>query len=142
MDAAIGAHLELAGAPEPASEIAHSCGLDEETVARALARMEDAACVVSLSGREKLFARPALVQKIVSAMERSLLMFHSSNPDATGLAKEALRQTAAPTVAPGVFDALLDEAERRGAIMRTEGEVSHPKQAQAPARRRRRRRKR
>ncbi len=127
VDAAIGAHLELAGAPEPASEIAHSCGLDEETVARALARMEDAACVVSLSGREKLFARPALVQKIVSAMERSLLMFHSSNPDATGLAKETLRQTAAPTVAPGVFDALLDEAERRGAIMRTEGEVSHPK---------------
>ena len=80
-----------------------------------------------LGGREKLYARPALVQKIISAMERSLLMFHSSNPDATGLAKETLRQTAAPAVTPAVFDALLDEAECRGAVMRTEGEVSHPK---------------
>lgn len=125
--AAIGAHLELAAAPETAADIARATGLDEALTASALQHMEESACVATLAGREKLFARPALVQKTISAIERALLMFHSSNPQATGLSKAALRQNAAPNVEPAVFDTLLDEAERRGAIMRTEGEVSHPK---------------
>lgn len=127
VDGAVGAHLGLAALPEPLAEVAAAAGLDEATTAAALGRLADEGAVAVLEGREPLYARPALIQKAVAAVERALTGFHAADPRATGMAKDALRQAAAPAAAPAVFDALLDEAVRRGAAVRSGGEVSHPK---------------
>lgn len=127
VESAIGAHLELATLPETPADIARACGLEEPLTRRALEQMSEQACVCVLGKRGELYVRPALLQKILSATERALLEFHSTNPQATGLSKEALRQAVAPGATASCFDALVDEAARRGAITRTEGEISHPK---------------
>lgn len=125
--AAVGAHLELAKLPEPAAEIARACGLEDSLVTATLKDMTDSARIACVGERPTLFARPSLLQKLIASLERTLLNFHTANPQATGLSKDALRQKAVPTASAACFDALLNEAVKRGAVMRTSGEVSHPK---------------
>lgn len=126
-DAAIGAHLELATLPETAADIARASGLDEPLVTACLERMEGEARVVALEASPRLYARGALLQRLTSAAERALLEFHAENPAATGISKEELRRAVAPQASGACFDALVDEAARRGAIARSGGEISHPK---------------
>lgn len=127
---AVGAHLELAALPETQAEIARACGLDEPLVRDALALMADEARVCTLDARTPLFARPALLQKLIATIERTLLSFHLDNPQATGVSKEALRQMALPAADAMRFDALIEEAIRRKAITSTGGEISHPQASQ------------
>ncbi|MDO4289801.1 MAG: selenocysteine-specific translation elongation factor [Eggerthellaceae bacterium] len=127
VEAAVGAHLELASLPETLDDVARACGLGHAVVERALDTMEAEASLVVLGAARKRYARGALVQKLVSKIERALLSFHTANPQATGMSKEALRQAALPAADAATFDALLDVATERGAVARTEGEVSHPK---------------
>lgn len=127
VDAAIGAHLALATLPESAAEVAAACGVEEALTRASLERLLQQKDIAQLEAREPLFARKALIQKLLSATERALLNFHTANPQATGLSKEALRQTAAPAASPACFDALLEEACRRSLAAHADGEVSHPK---------------
>lgn len=127
VDGAVGAHLGLARLPETLGQVAAATGLGEALAGDALGRLADGGSVAVLAGREALYAPPALIQRLVAAMERALMDFHSANPQATGMAKDALRQAATPQAAPAVFDALLAEAIRRGAAVHAGGEVSHPR---------------
>lgn len=127
VDGAVGAHLGLAALPETLSQVAAATGLGPALAEEALARLADEGAVAMLAAREPLYARPALIQRLVAGMERALMDFHSANPQATGMAKDTLRQAAAPQATPTVFDALLGEAARRGAVVSAAGEVSHPK---------------
>nr|WP_216662540.1 selenocysteine-specific translation elongation factor [Adlercreutzia sp. ZJ473] len=124
VDAAVKAHLKLAALPETAEEIARACGLDEVPVRASLTRLHEAESVAVLGTR---YALGALVQKTLARMEQTLLNFHTANPQATGLSKEALRQQVTPAADAGCFGALLDEAVRRGIAAHAGGEVSHPR---------------
>lgn len=127
VEEAIGAHLELAALPETAESIARACGLEEGLVADALTHMGEEARVAAVGKTTPLYARPALLQKLTSALERAMLEFHSKNPQATGLSKEELRQKTTPAATAACFDAIVEEAARRGAIALSNGEISHPK---------------
>ncbi len=124
---AVGSRLELATLPETADDIARACGLPLPNVEEALASGEAAKRVVAIGTGARLFARNALVQRLVAAIERALLDFHAEHPQATGIPKEELRQAVAPKASPACFGALVDEAVRRGAAAIGGGEVSHPK---------------
>ena len=127
-DAAIGAHLELAALPETAEQIAHACGLEQPLVNKSLARMEGEASVMKIAGGGSVFfARVPLLQKLSSTLEQALLDFHAARPQATGMPKEELRQTVFPQADSACFEAIVDEAARRGALVRNGGELSHPK---------------
>lgn len=134
MGAVLEAHLALAPLPESAEDMADACGFDAAAVRAELAAMDGTARLATL-GTQPLYVRPALLQKLASALERALLEFHSANPQATGLAKDELRRHVLPAASTPVFDALLDEGERRGLLVHAGGEVSHPK-ASAGARKR------
>lgn len=131
---AVRAHLGIAALPETLAQVARATGLGEALAGDALRQLAGEGAVAVLGAREPLYARPSLLQRLTSAIERALMDFHGADPQATGMAKDALRQAAAPQAAPAVFDALLEEAERRGAAVRSAGEVSHPR-AGAGARR-------
>lgn len=127
IEAALRAHLDLATLPENAHEIARACGLDDALVEAALEQIGTSAPVVTLSSKTTLYVRKPLLQKLLSGIEQALLRFHADNPQATGIAKEALRKTVAPAATPDCWDALLDEAARRNVIVLSDGQVSHPK---------------
>ncbi len=80
-----------------------------------------------------LFATKRMLQKMDAALENALLKFHAENPAATGISKESLRSSLAPTCAPAAFDALVAHAAEAGRIVRDGGQISHP-QAGAGAR--------
>ncbi len=126
-DAAVSAHLELAQLPETADDIAQACGFDAERIAQTLSDMVGESRVVALDSSPAYYVRPALLQRILSGMEHALLEHHSSNPSSTGISKEALRQAVAPRADQACFDAVVDQAARRGAIVVSDGEISHPK---------------
>lgn len=126
-DAAIGAHLELAELPETAEDIANACGLEQRIVDDCLARLEAELGVASLGDSPRYFARAALVQKLMSALDRALLEFHSANPRAIGLSKEELRRAVSSRASSSCFDAIVAEALRRGVIVQSGAELSHPK---------------
>ena len=63
----------------------------------------------------------------------ALLRFHSANPAATGMSKDALRQACMPRCAPDAFDAVLARACAKGKAVADGGMISHP-QAGAGAR--------
>ncbi len=74
-----------------------------------------------------------MLQKLSGAIENALLRFHSANPAATGMSKEALRQACMPRCAPDAFDAVLARACMEGKAVADGGMISHP-QAGAGAR--------
>lgn len=127
VEQAVASHLEMAALPETAEEAARACGIDVRLAQASLERLADEAGIAVLGESPRLYARAALVQKTVSAMERALLEFHSKNPQATGMPKETLRQTVLPQADAPRFDMLLAEAVRRGAVAFSGGEASHPK---------------
>ncbi len=129
IDRAIGAYLELVNLPETAKEIAQACGLPLTTVEACLNHMEAKTRLTTLGDKPCFYARGALLQKYQAALEKALLAFHSTHPSATGISKEELRHTLVPHATRSCFDALLSEAQRRGTVICTGGEISHPKAA-------------
>ncbi len=123
---ALEVQLEMAELPRTADEIARDCGLDMRIVVPALEKIEKNASITHI-GAESWYARPALLQKAASSIERALFEFHSKNPDLTGISKEALRAQIFPEADTALFDALIAEAESRGAAVHNQGELSHPK---------------
>lgn len=131
---AVRAHLGIAALPETLAHVARATGLGEVLAGDALRQLVEEGAATVLEAREPLYAQPPLLQRLTAAIERALMDFHAANPQATGMAKDALRQVVAPQAEAAVFDALLEEAERRGAVEHSAGEVSHPR-AGAGARR-------
>ena len=85
------------------------------------------------AGANMRFATKRMLQKLSGAIENTLLRFHSANPAATGMSKEALRQACMPRCAPDAFDAVLARACAEGKAVAVGGMISHP-QAGAGAR--------
>lgn len=127
VDAAVKAHLKLASLPESAEGVARACGLDEARTRASLEHLRATSDVVTLGAKPELYAPAPLVQKALARIEQALLNFHTANPQATGLSKEALRQQAAPAADAACFDALLGEAVHRNVAAHADGEVSHPR---------------
>lgn len=133
---AVQAAFEAAEFPVSAQDIAKATGLalaEAQTELEALAKSGNAEALSAGSAAAGRFATKRQLQKLGSAIENALLKFHGANPAATGIGKEALRQTCMPRCAPDTFDALLAQAIQTGRAVAAEGLISHP-QAGAGAR--------
>lgn len=75
------------------------------------------------------FVTAEALDALVSHAERELIAFHDDEPKATGLATAALRDRVDRRIAPRVFDAVLDVAAERGAVVVARGVARHPKAA-------------
>lgn len=120
----------LAAAPVTAAELAVLSGLEEDAAARELEALAAGNAAVRLGGdggRAVRYAAASVLQKQRSAIENALLKFHSENPSATGISKDALRGRCLPRLDASCFDVLLDDAVARGLAVVDGGEASHPK---------------
>ena len=125
--AAVDASINLATTPKTIEDLLEDTRLDEATVSACVEVAFDARRVVYVGSDNRYLARPAVVQKAISAIDRALMKFHSANPSATGIAIAALRHQVDAHMSKECFDALLQEAEAREAVIVNGGEASHPK---------------
>lgn len=135
--AAARAAFSLEPCPVTASELACASGLDERAAFRELSALAEGGEAVALPARDgqaRFVARRQL-QKHCAAIENALLRFHAEEPDAPGIAKDALRRRCLPRTDAACFDALLAFAAERGLATVEGGQASHPK-AGAGARKR------
>lgn len=133
---AVQAAFDAAEFPATPADIAHATGLSLEQTAdelEALAERGTAEMLPGTAGASNRFATKRMLQKLSGAIENALLRFHSANPAATGISKEALRQACMPRCAPDAFDAVLARACAEGKAVADGGMISHP-QAGAGAR--------
>ena len=124
---AVDAHLALSQLPETPAQVAAAVGLESQLVDPCIQSAVQARKVQWLGSEGTWLLRPSVLQKTLSAIERALMDFHSKNPQATGIAKEALRQRVDARLEKPCFDALLEEAEAKQLAVQNAGEVSHPK---------------
>ena len=124
---AVELNVKQQASPATASEVARAIGIEEGV---ATACLEEAARKRRLvevgSGTPALFTTQALVQRTVSAIERTLIGFHAKDAKAIGMGKAQLAHECAPKMPPERFDALVEEAVREGKAVAVGGLVGHP----------------
>ena len=131
--AACEAVVDSFDAPVSAAQIAQVTGLSRARVAELLAPDPAAKGRPAFerldagSGAGAYFARPAVVQRHLMAIENLLLAFHAENPAATGLSKGALFQRYPHHLDEECLEALLARAVEAGRAVVVKGEVSHPR---------------
>ena len=128
--------FDAAEFPATPADIAHATGLSLAQTAdelEAFAERGTAEKLPGTAGASNRFATKRMLQKLSGAIDNALLRFHSANPAATGMSKEALRQACMPRCAPDAFDAALARACAEGTAVADGGMISHP-QAGAGAR--------
>ena len=134
--AAVQAAFAQAEYPVSAGEIAQATGLSAARAAKELAALVEARNAQRIStgnASAELFTTKRQLQKLSKAIENALLKFHAENPAATGIAKDALRQSVMPKASAEAFAAVLASAQASGQAVMCDGLVSHP-QAGAGAR--------
>ena len=134
--AAVQAAFAQAEYPVSAGEIAQATGLSAARAAKELAALVEARNAQRISTGNtsaELFTTKRQLQKLSKAIENALLKFHAANPAATGIAKDALRQSVMPKASAEAFAAVLASAQASGQAVMCDGLVSHP-QAGAGAR--------
>ena len=134
--AAVQAAFAQAEYPVNAGEIAQATGLSAARAAKELAALVEARNAQHISTGNtsaELFTTKRQLQKLSKAIENALLKFHAANPAATGIAKDALRQSVMPKASAEAFAAVLASAQASGQAVMCDGLVSHP-QAGAGAR--------
>ena len=134
--AAVQAAFAQAEYPVSAGEIAQATGLSAARAAKELAALVEARNAQRIStgnASAELFTTKRQLQKLSKAIENALLKFHAANPAATGIAKDALRQSVMPKASAEAFAAVLASAQASGQAVMCAGLVSHP-QAGAGAR--------
>ena len=125
--AAVDAAIGLSTTPLTIASLRESTGLDEATVAACVDAASKARRVVAVGSTGAYLAKPAVVQKALSALDQLLMKFHAANPAATGISLAELRHQFDARMDKACFDALLQEAEAREAVVVNGGEASHPK---------------
>lgn len=80
-------------------------------------------------GAETAFITAEALDHLVAEIERQILAFHEADPKATGLSTSALRDRVDRRLTPKAFDAVLEVAVSRGAVVTEKGQVRHPKAA-------------
>lgn len=134
--AAVQAAFAQAEYPVNAGEIAQATGLSAARAAKELAALVEvynAQHISTGNTSAELFTTKRQLQKLSKAIENALLKFHAANPAATGIAKDALRQSVMPKASAEAFAAVLASAQASGQAVMCDGLVSHP-QAGAGAR--------
>ena len=134
--AAVQAAFAQAEYPVSAGEIAQATGLSAARAAKELAALVEARNAQRIStgnASAELFTTKRQLQKLSKTIENALLKFHAANPAATGIAKDALRQSVMPKASAEAFAAVLASAQASGQAVMCDGLVSHP-QAGAGAR--------
>lgn len=134
--AAVQAAFAQAEYPVSAGEIAQATGLSAARAAKELAALVEARNAQRINtgnASAELFTTKRQLQKLSKAIENALLKFHAANPAATGIAKDALRQSVMPKASAEAFAAVLASAQASGQAVMCDGLVSHP-QAGAGAR--------
>lgn len=112
--------------PMTSAQVAAAIGVPRAQVADELnkASLER----LKVSG-ETYFVTAEAHDSLLAAVERELLAFHDANPKATGVGVPVLRDRVDRRIEPKVFDALLELAVGRGAVVLAGGEARHPKAA-------------
>ena len=127
--AAVQAAFAQAEYPVSAGEIAQATGLSAARAAKELAALVEARNAQRISTGNtsaELFTTKRQLQKLSKAIENALLKFHAANPAATGIAKDALRQSVMPKASAEAFAAVLASAQASGQAVMCDGLVSHP----------------
>ncbi|MDO4182294.1 MAG: selenocysteine-specific translation elongation factor [Coriobacteriia bacterium] len=119
--ATVDAYLALLATPCSAESVAAATGLTPVQVAPCV-QQAVASKVVSALGESGVVVRRSVLQKALSAAEHALMDFHSANPGALGMPKEALRAAACPAWDQASFDAALAQAPN---IVVSDGMASH-----------------
>lgn len=128
-NAACKAAFALKELPVTATELADAAGASVHDAEQALAQLEAqhrAECLPHTANRADRFATKQTMQRARSAIEKALLNFHAQNPQAAGIAKDALRQASLHRADAETFDAVLADAVAHGKAVIDGGEVSHP----------------
>lgn len=134
--AAVQAAFAQAEYPVSTGEISQATGLSAARAAKELAALVEARNAQRINtgnASAELFTTKRQLQKLSKAIENALLKFHAANPAATGIAKDALRQSVMPKASAEAFAAVLASAQASGQAVMCDGLVSHP-QAGAGAR--------
>ena len=119
--------MKQQAAPTTAAEVARSIGIEEGIAQECLETATQARRLVEVgSGTPRLFCTQALVQRTVSAIDRTLIGFHAQNPKAVGMGRAELAQACAPKMDVARFGALVDEAVRAGKAVAVGNLVGHP----------------
>ena len=121
---AVACAVETQSLPATAEQIARLVGTDADEVDRIL----DSAgtTIVAIGEGEKHYTTKPVFRKIASAIDRTLIGFHSDNPGEAGMAKEALRRACFPTMSTACFDALVAMLADQGSVVLRDGLVGHP----------------
>ena len=127
--AAVQAAFAQAEYPVSAGEISQATGLSAARAAKELAALVEARNAQRISTGNtsaELFTTKRQLQKLSKAIENALLKFHAANPAATGIAKDALRQSVMPKASAEAFAAVLASAQASSQAVMCDGLVSHP----------------
>jgi selenocysteine-specific elongation factor len=108
------------------AQVAAALGVPRATVADELNRAKLERLKV---GTETLFVAPDALDALIATIDRTLREFHAANPSESGIATAALRDLVDRRIEPRVFDAVLDAAAVRGAVVVEAGRARHPKAA-------------
>lgn len=102
--------------------------LEESRAAAGLDELVGRKAAVKLGeGKSALYATRGNLQRVAARFEKTLLGFHAKNPNDLGMTKAALHHEAAPRMDGRVFEAVLERIADTGALVVSEGTVSHPK---------------
>lgn len=119
--------VETPGAFVRPSDAASLFDMEENEAAAMLDALAKSKGIARLGGDTPLYAARGSLQKTTASLEKSLLGFHAKNPADLGMTKAALHHDAVPKIDERAFEAILDHAEKAGALIVSEGIVSHPK---------------
>lgn len=123
MDAAVRMH----DVPFSAQELASELEFEPAQVERHLEEVASGNALVLLkTGDGTFFLRKPAFDKLMAALERTLIGFHASHRDALGMTKEELRVACADGASTAAFDALIDAAVAAGKAVNQDGLVGHP----------------
>ncbi|MBI5232344.1 MAG: selenocysteine-specific translation elongation factor [Coriobacteriales bacterium] len=112
--------------PMTSAEVAAALGVPRPQVADELNKARLDRLKV---GPETYFVTSDALEALVRSVETELLAFHDENPEATGISVPELRDRVERRIQPKVFDAVLDEAARRGVAVVDKGRARHPEAA-------------
>ncbi|MDO5334660.1 MAG: selenocysteine-specific translation elongation factor [Coriobacteriia bacterium] len=125
IDEALLAQLELTNEPLTPSQLSRLSGIELPMVQASLDSLTKARKLSLVGAEGRHYLIPSRIMKFTSQVERELIAFHAANPESTGMSKEAVRHRVCPTMKTESFSILLEEAERSGKIVQSQGEISH-----------------
>ena len=111
--------------PVSSRAIAGMLAVVEQEIADALQRLLAQGTIVNISATDIAVLHAAHYRQLSSLLTDTLAAFHTQSPLKSGMAKEELRKKLPSALAPQIFQRLLDEHARSGAIRVMQDLVCH-----------------